>query len=233
MYVVFYSQGLRLMTTSPRGPRLGSWPLPADAPVGSGNLRSRIFNRPSLYVLYVSEQPGKLHWFLNTGLKLRRENKLIKHVSVIGDDLTDDQWFAKVTFTRSNLCLNWSDWPDYLHDEWRATYEFKCFSKFKLIILTLTKSAHYHPASCEESQTKQTVKDQNQYSFWWFKLEWCRLNYLKIVKLDSVKYLFPPSHTNMQYTVDTIALDSYEDVCGFCLWFKPTVLSFLQHRGSL
>lgn len=35
-------------------------------------------NRPSLRVFYVSEQPGKLHWFSNTGLKLRREKKQIK-----------------------------------------------------------------------------------------------------------------------------------------------------------
>lgn len=25
------------------------------------------------------------------------------------------------------------------------------------------------------------------------------------------------THTDIQYTVDTIALDSYKDVCGFCL----------------
>lgn len=71
------------------------------------------------------------------------------------------------------------------------------------------------------------MKDQNQYSFWWFELKWCRPNYLKIVDLDSVKYLLYPchTHTSIQYTVDTIALDSYEDVCGFCLWLNHPLRS--------
>ena len=79
-------------------------------------------------------------------------------------------------------------------------------------------------------QTKQTVKEQNQYSFWWFQLKWCRLNYLKMVELDSVNYLLYPchshTHANIQYTVDTIALDSYKDVCGFCLWLNAHCARF-------
>lgn len=36
-----------------------------------------------------------------------------------------------------------------------------------------------------------------------------------------MKYLlYPITHTNIQYTVDTIAIDSFEDVREFCLWFN-------------
>lgn len=96
--VFCFSQGLRLMTTSRRGPQLGSWPLLVVVPVASGNHWWWSFTRPTLLVLYNSEQPGKLHWFSITGTNLRRKNKF-KHVSVICEDLTDDQWSAKVTFT--------------------------------------------------------------------------------------------------------------------------------------
>lgn len=53
-------------------------------------------------------------------------------------------------------------------------------------------------------------------------MKWCRLNYLK--KNSRLGFseisIIPLSHTNIQHTVDTIALDSYEDVCGFYLWLN-------------
>lgn len=98
----------------------------------------------------------------------------------------------------------------------------KCLAKFKLITLTLTNLIITLLVYREE--TKQTVKDQNQYSFWWFQLKWCRLNYLKIVEPDTVKYLLYPchthTHTHIQYTVDTIALDSWR-----CAW----ILFVIKH----
>lgn len=64
------------------------------------------------------------------------------------------------------------------------------------------------------------MNEQNQYSFWWFILKWCRLNYLKIVTLDTVKYLLYPVTQTQTLAIDTIAIDSFEDVCGFCLWLN-------------
>ena len=141
---MFSSQGLRLTTTSRRDPRLVSWPLLVAVPVVSGNHWCWSFTCPTLLVLYNSEQPGKLHWFSITGLKLRGENKF-KHVC----DLGRLNWWSVICqsdFYKSNLCLNWSEWPAWLLKSEGLSVILKCFTKFKLIILTLKKSAHYHPA---------------------------------------------------------------------------------------
>lgn len=66
---VLLTQGLKLMTTSRKGPRLEFWPLPVVVPVVSGNHWCQSVSRPTLHVLYNSNQPGKLHWFLITGIK--------------------------------------------------------------------------------------------------------------------------------------------------------------------
>lgn len=42
---------------------------------------------------------------------------------------------------------------------------------------------------------------------------------------SEITYYTPVTHTNINYTVDTIALDSYEDVCGFCLWSNHPLCS--------
>lgn len=121
-------------------------------------------------------------------------------------------------FFKSNLCLNNLEWLTWLiMREWRAIYEFKIV-KIKLIIQTLTKSAYYHSAPilrrkiCERSKPVQ------------FLVVWTEMmstELFKKVELDPVKCLLYPHHTH-KHTVHCghIALDSYEDVRGFCLWLN-------------
>lgn len=138
---VLRNQGLKLMTTSRKDPRLEFWPLPVVVPAVSGNHWCQSVSRPTLHVLYNSDQPGKLHWFLITGIKKRGENKF-KHMSVIfnknkkmmNNDLP--MWVLQIEITSR---LEW-----WITQESRAICGFQVFAKFKLTMLTLT-SLHYHP----------------------------------------------------------------------------------------
>lgn len=110
----FSFQGLRSTTTSRRGPRLGSWPLPAAAPVVSGNRWCWSFIRPSRRFFVHFWTTRKTALIFNHRIKSKDGKKNFKHASVIGDETP--------MIRDSNLCLNWSDCSDR-----RAVSGFKLF----------------------------------------------------------------------------------------------------------
>lgn len=208
------------MITSRRGPQLGSWPLPAVAPVESGNLV--IPGEPTVqarcFCIFLSNQENCTD-FQTQDKSYKRENRF--------------KWLVKLNlwsvicqsdFNKSNLCLNmnWSYWPDYW-DGSEGLYEFRGFLPNWSWSLTWPKPSHCQAARIPRRISNETKCEQKKKTvqFLMVRAEVMSTNNIQIVELDSVKCLFPLSHAkNIQYTVDTIALDSYEDVYGFCLWLN-------------
>lgn len=204
----FSFQGLRSTTTSRRGPRLGSWPLPAAAPVVSGNRWCWSFIRPSRRFF--------VHFWTT------RKTALIFNHRIKSKD------GKKISSTRLWLVTKrrWSEILICVLIGATALIEglsldLNCSAKIELIILTLIKSAHYHPAcivNCEMSKPVQ---------FLMVRTEVMSTELFKTVSIT------PPSLSHTQtYTVDTIAVDSCEDVCGSCLWLHRP-LGVPLHRGFL
>lgn len=207
------------MTTSRRGPQPGSWPLPVVVPVVSGNQWCWSFTRPTLHVFYNSEQPGKLHWFSITRFKLRREKKIIQ-ACVCG--LWRPSWWSVICqsdFYKSNLCLNWTD-------EWherRAVLWSQAFRQIQAGHANIDNVCSLSPGSCPAKKHKLNCESSKPVQFLMVLTE---VMSTELFKNSETGYseisIIPVTHvTNIQHTVDTIAIGSFEDVRGFCLWLNP------------
>lgn len=173
----FSFQGLRSTTTSQRGPRLGSWPLPAAAPVVSGNRWCWSFIRPSRRFFVHFWTTRKTALIFNRRIKIKDGKK----------NSSTRLWLVTKRWWSENLICVLIGATALIEG---LSLDLNCSAKIELIILTLIKSAHYHPAcivNCEMSKPVQ------------FLMVWTEVMSTELFKTVSITP--PVSHTHTQTDV--------------------------------